>query len=109
DLHARLAETRWSTSQSESGRIRRLVARGRAVHPGSRRGLDSVLSNGAAPGKGGRTALFRWIDRRGNRSGPENFAAHHQARLGFREILANARVGPYNNRKAFGTLDDPRA
>ena len=76
----------------------------RAVHPGSRRGPDSVLSVGAAPGKGGRTALFRRIDRRGDRGGPENFAAHHQARLGFRQILAAARVKPYN-RKTIGTTD----
>jgi RNA polymerase sigma factor (TIGR02999 family) len=35
------AEARGNTCQSESGRIRRLVARGRAIHPGSRRCLTA--------------------------------------------------------------------
>ena len=79
-----------------------LVARAGPIHPRSRRGLDSVLAGGAAPGQGGRVALFRWIDRRGNRGGSEDLAAHRQTRLGSRQSLAAARVKPYN-RKAIGT------
>src|SRR5204863_9043819 len=82
--------------ENESGRIRRLVARARPIHPRSRRGPDRVLSGGAAPGQGGRVALFRWVDRGGDRRRSEYLAAHGPARLGFRQGLAVARVKPYN-------------
>ena len=52
--------------------------------------LTAFSAGGAAPSQGGRVALFRWIDRGGDRGGPENFAAHRQARLGPRQGMAAA-------------------
>ena len=63
-------QARRNPAQSESGRIRRPVARARPIHPRSRRGSDRVLPGGAAPGQGGRAALFRRIDGGGNRQRP---------------------------------------
>ena len=99
------AEFKWThlgphpyTPQIESGRIRRLVTRARPIHPGSRRGPDSVLLGGAVPGpgQGGRAALSRRIDRGGDCSRSEDLTAHRQTGLTFRKGLAAARSKPYN-------------
>src|SRR5689334_3671818 len=93
---ARFSTARWNTHSGELRRIRGFVAHSRAVNPGCRSGPDGFLTDGATPGESRRIALFRGIERRGNRGGPEYFAAHDQARLGFGEGLATTRIKPYN-------------
>ena len=74
--------------------------------------LDEALTAfsqvGAATGQGGRIALFRRIDRGGNRRGSEDLAAHRQARLGSRQGLVTAGVKPYDM-ETIGPSDDPGA
>src|SRR6516164_7385387 len=74
------------------------------VHPRCGRGIGSVFRGGSAPSQGRRVALFRRIDRGGDRRGSEDLPAHRQARLGSRQGLAAARVKPYN-RETIGTVD----
>ena len=56
--------------------------------------LTAFSQAGAAPGQSGRAALFRRIDRGGNRRGSEDLAKHGPARLESRQGLAAAGIEP---------------
>ena len=108
---ARFAPERRNPAQSESGRIRHPGARVRPIDSRSRRCSDRVLPGGAAPGQSGGTALLRWIDGGGNRSGSEDFAADRRTRLGSRQGLAAAGAKPYNQDEPSGqsSRHEPRS